>query len=446
MPKLVKMTGQTTLRYEICGQGFDGWRNAPRTRMGHSFEVLSFEFFHRFLLSKRAGSLVKTISRISILGIWLGVAALIVVVSVMNGFNRSIRSRLLEVEPHLVVNFSDLKDSRKIKEQAIFKKLMEKEAELIAPVSYQDVILRTTDGFVQGAVANGVTRGRLLQLIEFANKKAGRSDQTLKEKVAQLAPGEIILGVGLADKIGLFQDDSVVIIPPETLLLPSGEIPKLSQGVVKGFLQTEVDRIDGKTFFYILEESFPRLRGSAGRHLGLEVWLEDPEQAEKVKASLVTPGLEIETWKERNASLFFALKIEKFVVSFLVGLSTLIAGLSIISVMVLLLAQKKKDVGNLLAMGMTRRETKNTFVFIGLFLALTGVVGGTVTGIAISLFVDRYSQNVLPAFYEETNIPAEIQPVQVVAIFLVAIVFSYVALNITMKKLSSFRPSEILRG
>ena len=67
--------------------------------------MLSFEFFHRFLISRRAGSLVKTISRISITGIWLGVMALIVVVSVMNGFNRSIRSRLLEVEPHVVIDF-----------------------------------------------------------------------------------------------------------------------------------------------------------------------------------------------------------------------------------------------------------------------------------------------------------------------------------------------------
>ena len=71
--------------------------------------MLSLEFFYRFLLSRRAGSLVKTIARISVLGIWLGVAALIIVVSVMNGFNKSIRARLLEVEPHLVVHFDNIK-------------------------------------------------------------------------------------------------------------------------------------------------------------------------------------------------------------------------------------------------------------------------------------------------------------------------------------------------
>ncbi len=389
---------------------------------------------------------MKTISRISILGIWLGVAALVVVVSVMNGFNRSIRDRLLEVEPHVVVDFDDVKKAKEITSHPVYKKLEQEDVELKAPMSHQDVILRTADGFVQGATANGVTRKRLLQLLEFAEKKAGKKDPDLKNKIENLKPGQIILGVGLADKTGLFRDDNVVIVPPETMFMPASEIPILSQGNVQGFLLTDVDRIDGQSFYYILEESFPRLQKTLGRRLALEVWLKDPEQADSIKEKIKGEGVQVETWKERNASLFFALKIEKFVVSFLVGLSTLIAGLSIISVMVLLLTQKKKDVGNLLAMGMTRSETRNTFVKIGLFLTLTGVLGGVITGIILSLCIDTFSDDVLPAFYEETNIPTEIQFLQVASILFFGVLFSYFALSITMRKLSSFRPSEILRG
>ncbi len=408
--------------------------------------MLSFEFFHRFILSKRAGSLVKTISRISILGIWLGVASLVVVVSVMNGFNRSIRDRLLEVEPHIVLDFDEIKKSEQIQSLPVYQKLQGDAVQFFAPISHQDVILRTADGFVQGAVANGVTRERLLQLLEFAEKKAGKEDPDLKDKIEGLKPGQIILGVGLADKTGLFRDDNVVIVPPETMFMPASEIPILSQGNVQGFLLTDVDRIDGQSFFYILEESFPRLQKTMGRRMALEVWLKDPESVDSFKKSLEQEGVQVETWKERNASLFFALKIEKFVVSFLVGLSTLIAGLSIISVMVLLLTQKKKDVGNLLAMGMTIRETKNTFIKIGLYLTMTGVFGGVVTGVILSLLIDSFSDDVLPAFYEETNIPTEIQFFQVAWIVTIGILFSYFALNVTMKRLSSFKPSEILRG
>ena len=145
--------------------------------------MLSFEFFHRFLLSKRAGSLVKTISRISILGIWLGVAALIVVVSVMNGFNRSIRDRLLEVEPHMVVDFKNLKSASEIKKHPINEKLKKYPTELTTPISQQDVILRTADGFVQQGLATGVTRERLYHLIDYANKKSGQNDPDLKVRL-----------------------------------------------------------------------------------------------------------------------------------------------------------------------------------------------------------------------------------------------------------------------
>ena len=407
---------------------------------------LGFEFFHRFLISKRAGSLVKTISRISILGIGLGVASLVLVMSVMNGFNRSIRSRLLAVEPHLSLHFRGLKTPSQIQAHEIYKKLQATKPVLMALTAQQDVILRTADGFVQGAVAHGVSPERLLQLLQYAHKKAGKTGQDLPLQIPQLKRGEIILGAGLADKIGLFREDSLVIIPPETLLTPMDEAPKLSQAVVGGFLVTDVDRIDRQSFFYILNHSFPRLRGTLGRTLALEVWLKDPEQAQSLKLQLASEQVRVETWKDRNASLFFALQIEKFVVSFLVGLSTLIAGLSIIAVMWLLLTQKKKDVGNLLAMGMTPQEAKKTFVFIGMCLALTGVMGGLLTGILASVLVDRYSQNLLPAFYEETNIPTEIHWLQILVILSLALISSYLTLKITMKKLSAFNPSEILRA
>ncbi|MEM7645836.1 MAG: FtsX-like permease family protein, partial [Pseudomonadota bacterium] len=404
-------------------------------------------FFYRFLISRRAGSLVKSIARISILGVWLGVTALIIVVSVMNGFNRSIKDRLLEVEPHLVIDVEGVSDLKGLEAHPAYQKIQDQDVTLLAPKSHQDVILRTSEGFVQHAVANGVTRSRLRQLLDYANKKKyGENDPGLLEKIEKLQSGEVILGVGLADSIGLFQDDSVVLIPPETLLLPAGEIPQLSQATVRGFLLTDVPRIDGHSFFFIIGESFPRLKSSPSRKMGVEIWLKDPYQAATVKEQLNQEGVRIETWEERNASLFFALKMEKMVVSLLVGLSTLIAGLSIISVMVLLLTQKRKDIGNLLAMGMTRNQTRRTFVSIGLFLALAGVVGGVVTGVSSALFIDAFSKDVLPAFYEETNIPAEVKIEQILLIVAIGFVLSFAALQWTMRKLSSYRPSEILRG
>ncbi len=130
----------------------------------------------------------------------------------------------------------------------------------------------------------------------------------------------------------------------------------------------------------------------------------------------------------------------------LVGLSTLIAGFSIISVMVLLLTQKRKDIGHFLAMGLTAQNTKKLFIGVGMILALTGVFGGIITGILGSYVVDTYSQDVLPAFYEETNIPAEVRWYQIFAIIAIAILFSLIALSFTMRRLLHLKPSEVLRG
>ena len=407
--------------------------------------MLSFDFFLRFLLSKKAGSLVRTISYINFLGLWLGVSALIIVVSVMNGFNRSIHSRLLAVEPHLILEFNKIHSVSEVKNHPLYKRINELEVDFVTPVSRQDVILRTREGFVQGAVAHGVTRRRLLQLLEYGEKRADQKDPNLKEKIQNLSSGELILGERLASSVGLFRDDSVVLIPPETLLLPTDEVPRFSQALVKGFINTDIDRVDNQSFFYIIGESLPHLQKTASRKLSLEVWLKDPIQAEMIKKQLALEDVKIETWQSRNASLFFALKMEKMVIGLLVALSTLIAGLSIISVMVLLLTQKRKDVGNLLVMGLTQEKTRNLFVNIGLYLTLFGIVAGVLTGVFGSFFIDAFSKDVLPAFYEETNIPADVQWEQVLSIVIFGFVLSFLALHLTIKKLSSFQPSKILR-
>ncbi len=414
--------------------------------MDNTDSVLSLEFFYRFLLSPRAGSLVKTIARICIVGVWLGVTSLIIVVSVMNGFNKSIEERLLQVEPHLFLKFSGLSKTDEMLAHPVVTRLKQTDVKLFSPVSQQDVILRTEEGIIQPAIAQGVTKERLFQLLEYANKKAGKQDLELWTKVENLEPGEVIVGMGLADSSGLFYDNQFVVIPPEYLLMPASERTRFNSVTVKGFLVTDVERIDAHGLYYILDKAIPRLRGSASEQLGMDVWLNNPQDAPTVKEQLTHQGVVIETWQERNASLFFALKMEKFVVSFLVSLSTLIAGLSIISVMVLLLTQKKKDVGNLLTIGMTKKEIKSLFVNIGLFLALSGVVAGVITGVSASILIDNFSEGVLPTFYEETNIPAEVRFYQIFAIIFVSFLFSFLTLKITMQKLSSLQPSEILRG
>ena len=408
--------------------------------------MLSRELFYRFLLSPRAGSLVRTISRISIVGIWIGVTALLLIMSIMNGFNRSIQDRLVNIEPHLVVTFPHKMDFPEIQKTDVFTELSERSDMQVDVFSTQDVILRTVEGKVQGAVARGVTLQSLKQLMGYVETKAGRSPEEIHKELDKLEPGEVVMGLMLAETAGLFEGNSVTIIPPENLIMAPGDVPVISQATVKGFVMASHETTDRHTLFYIQGESLPRLQYTAGIQRGLEIRLQDHSQVDYWKERIEAKGATVRSWKDRNASLFFALKVEKIVIAVLVGLSTLIAALSIISVMVLLLIQKQKDIGNFLAMGMTRKKTQSLFIQIGVLLSLIGVVVGVATGTVLSLVVDRFSQDLLPHFYQETNIPAELQIWQILAILLVAPTFAYVTLSWTMRRLSKMLIADTMKG
>ena len=412
---------------------------------GVYIKMLSVEFFFHFLLSSRAGSLVRTISRLSILGIALSVGALIVVVSIMNGFNDSIRQRLLKVEPHLVLEFPRHRSVSSIEKDPIYQNLSSMTGVKTYISSQQDVILRSAEGFVQGVVAKGISKKRFLSIMDFSQDEDSEIHEVRRQKIKNLKPGEVIIGLDLADSMGLFRGDSVVVIPPENLLRPSGEIPQVSQVQIGEFIATDVERVDQNTLYYIRGNSLARLQNSITRRLSVEAWLKNPEEAGRIKRSLGEKGLQIETWEERNASLFFALRLERTVVTLLVGLSALIAGFSVISVMVLLTTEKKKDIGNLLAMGMKKTEVKNLFVQVGVFLSLCGVVLGLILGLSFVGILGQFSTDVLPSFYAETDIPTDVDWIQVLCIFFISLVFSFVTLSFVMRKLSQMTPREALK-
>ena len=152
------------------------------------------------------------------------------------------------------------------------------------------------------------------------------------------------------------------------------------------------------------------------------------------------------TWIDRNSTLFFALKLEKVVIAILVGLSTLFAALSIISVMMLLLIQKRRDIGNFLAMGMTPARVKILFIRLGSLLTLLGLFGGLVVGLILCFVVDNFSEGLLPQFYEEQNIPAEVHGFQILFFLVALFAFTYLCLQWALRSLGNIQPSKALRS
>jgi lipoprotein-releasing system permease protein len=406
-----------------------------------SYFSFAKDFLFRFLFSRRAGALIKTISWLSIFGIGVGVSSLIVVLSVMNGFNRSIRERKFSIEPHLVVLF-DQKSMKDVKEHPATRWIESQKQIKMSISETQDIILRSSDGFVQGAIAQGVSDETLRLLY-----KTKRQPLEKKQKVdTVLKPGEILVGVGLGDIMGLFEGDQVVALSPESLLTAQDGAKNFESLKVKDFIQTDIEDIDTRKIYYQIDETLTRFRKTASLERTIELRIPDAENFQPVKTKIENFGVKVDSWQDRNSNLFYSLKLEKFVVGLLLGLSTLIASFSLVTVMVLLVTQKRKDIGLMLALGFHPLSLRKVFVQVGVFLGSLGIFGGAFGGLLVSFLIKKYSHGLLPNIYEDTTLPVEVHMSQVILVVSIACVVSLIATWISVRKLSSWIPSNALRG
>lgn len=437
--------------------------------------MMTWELFRHYLLSRRAGALIRTVAWLCMAGVAIGVMSLVVVISVMNGFNDQIRRRLLAVEPHLVVKIPGLERAELLKTHPLYRDLSARKDIQTEIYENQDVILRTVDGLFGGAVARGVEPRALGYILRETRKAllAGRSERDsekgsgensgknsgtdseietppIADESVNLGPGEVLVGIDLARSLGIFEGDKIVIIPPEALLLPSGEAPPFERVTVRGLLTTNLPDIDAKAIFYGRGEgrgaTLANLRRSASQEAGFELRVADPNDVGGLKAELEAKGAKVETWMERNSTMFYALRMEKIAMGSFLALSALIASFSIVTVLVLLLTQKRKDIGVLMSMGLSPRKTRLLFVRLGLWLSGIGIGGGMLLGVIICLIVDNYPLPILPDIYYDTTIPARLSPVFLAGILLASGAIAFVSAYFPARQATRESPAECLRS
>jgi lipoprotein-releasing system permease protein len=416
----------------------------------------AWDLFRHYLLSRRAGAVVRTVAWLCMVAVSLGVLTLVVVISVMNGFNDQIRKRLLSAEPHLTVHMPiNQASAEAIYETPAYKITNSWPGAQVEVYENQDVILRTVDGLFGGAIAKGIEAlpiKRLMddsrQTVDSETKLEGGTFSTppLSNESSAIQAGEVLLGVDLARGLGIFEGDTVTIIAPEALLLPSGEAPPFERVLVKGLITTNLPDIDSKLVFYRRGLSFHSLKNSASRETGIEVKLAEPEKFQDLKEKLLGSGAQVESWVDRNAALFFALRMEKLVMGSFLGLSALIASFSIVTVLVLVLTQKRKDIGLLMALGLSPKTTRWLFVRVGLFLSVLGIGTGLIGGIVLCLVIDKNPIPLLPEIYYDTTIPAKIDPLFIVAIILWSGTVAFLAAWLPARAVTQESPSSALRG
>jgi len=407
--------------------------------------VLILDFFQRFLIFAKQGSVVRRISWLTIFGLTVSLAAFVIVMSVMTALNISQKQRTLAVEPHLTIEVPGINRIQNLMNHPVNYKARSFPDAVVFPYESQDVILRTMDGKFKGAMARGIEWTSLQNTLHRV-----RSHLLGKRKMSEVErpkSGEVLIGVDLAHTLGVFEGDSLMVVPPEGLLLPPSEAPKYEKVRIAQIITTNVADFDSQIIFYIEGETLQSLKDSASRKIGFEIRLPNPEDADSVKQALAQfSDIRAQTWGERNSALFFALKLEKIMIGIFLAMAALVAGLSLVSVLSLLISQKRKEIALLQALGFSKKAIQNLFSRLGLMLAGLGIFLGVLIGISVSTYLEFYPLNVLPDIYYDSEIPAKVDYFFIMIILFVASSLAYVGSRWIAKSTAEMPISSALRG
>lgn len=411
----------------------------------------SWFFFKKFLFSKNAGSVTKAIAWLSLLGIGVSTMAMVVVTSVMGGFGNAIEERLINFEPHIIVK-AKTEDSRLEKNM-----LTDLADELKGKVKIntflfdqEQVVFRTPSGHYSGAIARGLEEKSLQHFVEasrlFGQNKIKKFswDQEIPSELV-VNNDDIIVGSELAYQTGIFVGDQIVITPPESLILPPGEMPQFIKMNVQDIVRSNVQSIDSQLLIYKKRERGKLFRDSVSLESLLEIYLDDTKQIDQVVGMIDSKKYSVETWRERNSSLYYSLKMEKLMITFFLFLAILIGCFTIVTVLVLLATQKRKDIGILLTLGMKKKDLIRVFSQIGFLLSGAGVLLGFIAGLAICIVVAKTQFITLPDAYLDRTIPVQFNIKEYLSILAITFTISFLSSRYPARVITSFQPQDILR-
>lgn len=345
----------------------------------------------------------------------------VLILTIMNGFNKNIQSRFLDSKPHMMVT-GDRASLDKFK-KAVSPKLSDNDK--IYNFETQDVVIKGYNGQLNGAIAQGLDSGAL--------------DAIKPLNGIDLADNEVVLGMALADKFGIFEGDELTLLPPEVILLPAGEVGSFANVIVKAIIDTDIEELDSQVIYYAYDK-LSGLKDSKSRKLGFDFRLEKPKLADTYQSQWQSKykSLNVQTWKDRDQSLFFALKLEKVIIGTIIAIATIITSFSIMTVLSLLLEQKRKEIANLRAIGLSIKDSYRIFSGVGFRLALLGLGGGFIFGIMVCAFLKVTDLKIMPEIYYDRSIPIDFDfkflALTALIALLLAFIGSYLPVRMGIKK------------
>ncbi len=401
----------------------------------------------RYLRAKRRNGFISFISLASILGIALGVTALITTLAVMSGFQKEIRDRMLGMAAHATVSGygEPLQDWRHAVQVAMADArvagaapYVEKEA-LVSGANNQPAMLRAVDPAQEGKVSE-------------------LPEKMVQGRIADLTPGSfnIVLGKELAIWLGVGVGDDVIVTLAEFRSTPVGGVQTMKRFKVSGIFEAGYNEFDKGLAVVNLSDLQRVLRMGDGV-TGVRLKLHDMDRAFEVARDLALTlkgPYRVSDWTQDNANLFRALKMEKTVMAILLSLIVAMGAFNLVSSQVMLVTDKQADIAILRTLGLTPGQVMRTFMVQGGLIGFIGTVAGVIGGVALTLNLNRILQGIEQLFgvqllpedvYYITGLPTDMQAGDVVAIVCAALLMAFLATLYPAWRASRTAPAEALR-
>lgn len=395
----------------------------------------------------RRNGFISFISGVSMLGIALGVAALIIVLSVMNGFQKEVRDRMLGVVSHIEISApggAALPDVAGTLAEVKRKPAVVGAAPFIAA---QALLARGED--MRGTLVRGVDPAREPEVTDIV----GANNAAL----SRLVPGEfgVVLGGELAQNMGVREGDRVTLVAPSGQVTPAGVVPRLKQMVVVGTFNSGHYEYDSALVLMHVDDAARifRLEGPTG----VRVKLNDLHQARQVGAEMagtLTGGLLVRDWTRQNATWFSAVQLEKRMMFIILTLIVAVAAFNLVSTLVMSVTDKRADIAILRTLGASPQSIMGIFVVQGAAVGVVGTLGGLLLGLGIAFNIDvlvpalerLFNASFLPRdIYLISRMPSEPLASDIMPVAIISLVLAFLATIYPSWRASRVNPAEALR-
>ena len=402
----------------------------------------------RYLRARRKEGFISVIAGFSFLGIVLGVATLIIVMAVMNGFRKELFNKILGLDGHVVVYKVGSDDFPEYADVA-------KQLEAVAGVKYavpliEGQVLASTPAQALGGKVRGLSEEGLKALPQISkNIRAGSLDGFDSQE-------GIAIGVRLAQLLRINVGDNVTLVSPRGATTPFGTAPRIKSYKIAALYEMGMAEFDRSMIFMPLAEA-QRFFNKVDSVDVLEVIVEDPENVGQYVANMKAagiPSMHYVDWRQRNESFFTVLEVERNMMFIILSIIVLVAAFNIISGLMMLVKDKGRDIGILRTMGATKGAIMRVFLITGASIGVVGTLAGCVLGIVFCWKIDEIRQFVAwitstrlfdPEIYYLTRLPADLNWRTTTAIVLMALVLSVLATLYPSWRASRLDPVEALR-